>query len=207
MAEIDNIKSTLLNQGFKTVLDSRIYIKKRFIPPEKSEQLLEIFSDELQWEQPKVKIFGKEYPTPRLVAWYGKKGIRYKYSGHTHEAIEWTKELKEIQVSLENLGENIEFNSVLVNLYRNGNDKMGWHADNEKELGKHPIIASVNIGATRRMDFKHRKEKNEKHSIYLGDGDLLLMIGDTQENYLHQIPVEKKTMSSRINMTFRLIKP
>jgi alkylated DNA repair dioxygenase AlkB len=206
MTKNDNIKSTLVEKGFEVVKESNIYIKRNFLSTISSIEIHEKLTNEIEWEQPEVKIFGKSYSTPRLVAWYGDEGIEYKYSGLTHKAKPWTDELKKVQDLLQNMSADFTFNSVLLNFYRDGNDKMGWHADNEKELGKYPIIASLNLGATRRMDFKNKALSSEKISIYLNSGDLLIMLGDTQEIYLHQIPKEKKVKSSRINLTFRNIK-
>ena len=117
----------------------------------------------------------------------------------------FTGDLLKIKTTIETKLD-IKFTSCLANLYRDGNDSNGWHADDEKELGKNPIIASISFGEKRVFHFKHRYNKELKKKLVLEPGSLLLMQGATQENWLHQIPKTKKQIGERINLTFRIIK-
>ena len=158
---------------------------------------------EIDWEQRSIFVYGKRHNQPRLVAWHGDHGKTYRYSGDTLIAKPWTESLRELREACEALAEHT-FNSVLLNLYRDGNDAMGWHADNEPELGSNPVIASLSLGESRRFDLKH-KLTGEKRSVQLGNGDLLVMSGDTQRHWVHQVPRSAKVYAPRINLTFRKI--
>lgn len=167
----------------------------------------DLIFDELQqmpdWEQGTVTIFGKEYRTPRLESFHAENGLNYGYSGQRMKTHPFNSALISTRLKLsEETGYN--FNSVLCNLYRDGNDSNGWHADNEPELGKEPIIASLSFGATRRFDLKHTLS-GEKHSFELSHGSLLIMGGSTQHHWKHQIAKSKKVTKPRINLTFRNI--
>jgi alkylated DNA repair dioxygenase AlkB len=142
---------------------------------------------------------------PRLTAFYGDVQKPYSYSGIVMTPVEWNEELLFIKEKIET-AINIHFTSVLLNFYRDGKDSMGWHADDEKELGENPVIASVSFGETRVFQMKHRKRKDvTKRNIPLTNGSLLLMQGTTQHFWLHQIPKTTKQLSPRINLTFRVI--
>ena len=154
------------------------------------------------WQEDDITIFGKTYKQPRLTALYSNTNMPYSYSSITMHPERFTKEIREIKSKVETLAHQ-NFNTVLLNLYRNGSDSNGWHADNEKELGKHPVIASVTFGEERPFHFKHRTIKEERHKLTLEHGSLLLMKGAMQEHWLHQIPKTKKTIRERINLTFR----
>ena len=163
----------------------------------------------LNWQQDKLKIVGKSIPIPRLNAWYGDAGAHYGYSGIRLNHNDWCTILLTLKNRL--LTElQLSFNSVLANYYRDGMDSMGWHSDNELELGEKPIIASLSFGDIRRFSFKLKKQSNGKpFSIDLESGSLLLMKGDTQHFWLHQLPkVSNRTkacLKGRINLTFRTI--
>lgn len=159
----------------------------------------------IHWLQPKVKIFGKEYLTPRLTAWYGDEEAYYSYSGLKNIPNPLNSELLKVKEKIESIS-SCTFNSVLLNWYRNGNDSMGIHADNEKELGENPTIASLSIGAERTIIFKHNKNKNYNFKFKIKDGSLLIMKGCLQDFWKHTIPKEQKILTPRINLTFRLIK-
>ena len=152
-------------------------------------------------------MYGKENPVPRLEAWYGDPGKSYAYSGIQMDPIPWTDELKEIKRTIE-LESGIKFNSVLINFYRDGKDRVAWHSDDEKELGQNPAIGSVSFGAERIFKLRHKKYKsnNLKQSIMLGNGSFLLMEGATQHHWMHEIPRTAKIIGPRINLTFRVIK-
>ena len=169
--------------------------------------LFDSLKHEIAWKQDHIKLFGKVHPTPRLVAWYGDPHCTYTYSGVVNTPLAWTPTLLTIKDRIEQLLYPAKFNCVLLNFYRDGHDKMGWHSDDEKELGPNPSIASVSFGATRRFDFKHKNEAHNKFSIHLESGSLLLMQGDMQHHWLHQIPTQKRIQEPRINLTFRYIPP
>jgi len=157
------------------------------------------------WQQDDIKIFGKIYKQPRLTALYGDEGKSYSYSNITMHPNPMTPLLKEIKSKIE-LVTQTTFNTVLLNLYRDGNDSNGWHSDNEKELGRNPVIASVSLGAKRSFKLKHRGDKKLNYKIFLNHGSLLLMQGETQHHWLHELPKSKKITEPRINLTFRVIK-
>lgn len=173
------------------------------IPAARAEAQFRSLLGEIDWEQRSIFVYGKRHNQPRLVAWHGDHGKTYRYSGDTLIAKPWTEPLVELRVACETLAEHT-FNSVLLNLYRDGNDAMGWHTDNEPELGNNPVIASLSLGETRRFDLKH-KLTGEKRSVHLGNGDLLVMSGDTQVHWVHQVPRSAKVSAPRINLTFRTI--
>jgi alkylated DNA repair dioxygenase AlkB len=169
-----------------------------------SEAYLKNLLDDIQWRQEEMKIYGRQIKFPRLTSWYGDSNKPYTFSGITLNPNVWTKELLEIKNKIE-LQFDIAFNSVLLNLYRDGSDSISWHTDAEKELGQNPIIASVNFGATRKFQLRH-KETKERIDINLENGSLLIMQGELQHYWQHQIPKTKKDIGQRINLTFRFIK-
>jgi len=177
---------------------------KNFFDKSISDRYFKSLLDSIDWKQEKMNMYGKELLFPRLTAWYGDNDKPYSFSGITLQPQQWTKELLEIKRKVETKVD-ASFNSVLLNRYRNGNDSISWHTDAEKELGKNPIIASVNFGATREFQLRHIHTK-EKLSIKLSHGSLLIMLGELQHFWQHQIPKTKKPVSERINLTFRVIK-
>ena len=158
--------------------------------------------DELYWQQTPIRIYGREVMQPRLTAWYG--DAAYRYSGVTHEPMPWHPLLSDIKAMVEQYSAST-FNSVLCNYYRSGQDSMGWHSDNEPELGSEPVIASLSFGVARRFVLQHKKDKSLQWQCSLGEGDLLLMRGATQRFYRHCVPKTAKTTDLRINLTFRRI--
>ncbi len=164
-------------------------------------------ASQLHWQQPSLKIAGKLYPIPRLQAWYGDADAVYRYSGTRFAPLGWTAELDALRRRLEDVC-GASFNSVLANWYRHGAEGMGFHADDEPELGPQPVIASVSLGGSRRFVLKPRRGlEAEPLSIELGNGDLLKMSGATQRHWHHGIPKTRKPVLPRINLTFRLIQP
>ena len=155
------------------------------------------------WEQDELVMFGKRIITARKVAWFGDLKYQYSYSSTIKKALEWTPELLALKNLIE-LKTGEKFNSCLLNLYHNGNEGMGWHQDNEKELGENPVIASLSLGAERKFSFKHIITK-QKVDIILQSGSLILMKGETQEKWLHSLPKTTKIKTPRINLTFRNI--
>lgn len=156
------------------------------------------------WKQETMNMYGKKIDFPRLTSWYGESDKPYTFSGITLHPHPWTKEIIEIKNKVENKASTY-FNSVLLNRYRDGNDSISWHTDAEKELGLNPIIASVNFGATRKFQLRHVKTK-EKLEIELTHGSLLIMQGELQHFWQHQVPKTSKPIGERINLTFRVIK-
>ena len=157
------------------------------------------------WQQDTITIYGKKHLVPRLTAWYGDADKPYTYSGIKMNPEPWTITLNEIKQKVEAEAAT-KFTNVLLNYYRNGQDSMGWHRDNEKELGENPIIASVSFGQTRPFHLRHKFRKDvPKLTIPLTHGSLLIMKGTTQHFWEHQVPKSAKTLEPRINLTFRKI--
>jgi alkylated DNA repair dioxygenase AlkB len=157
------------------------------------------------WRTDSVVLWGKPYPQPRLTAWYGDEDARYTYSGLELDPLPWTPRLRAIKASVERAAGS-RFNSVLLNYYRNERDSMGMHSDDEPELGGQPVIASLSLGETRTLVFRHRSDRGRKSiRIELGDGSLLLMRGATQRNWKHGIAKERRPCAARVNLTFRHI--
>lgn len=173
-------------------------------------QLYHHLKQRIAWEQSIIQVYGKAMPIPRLNAWYGDTYCTYTYSGASFMPLPWLPILLEIKQLLENtLKDELEgqtFNSALVNCYRNGQDSVAWHSDDEPELGRKPLVASVSLGAERIFQLRHKYDKNnKKHMMTLSDGDLLLMAGETQRYWQHQIPKSAHSMGERISITYRRI--
>jgi alkylated DNA repair dioxygenase AlkB len=156
------------------------------------------------WTQPEIRLYGRQVAVPRLVAWYGDSQAAYRYSGLQHEPLAWTPLLQEVRQRLERETGH-RFNGVLINLYRDGGDAMGWHSDDEVELGRNPVVASLSLGAERRFDLRRKGSGRIQHSLLLGHGSLLVMSGATQHHWQHQIARTSKVSQPRLNLTFRLI--
>ena len=165
---------------------------------------------ELPWQADIVTLFGKTHVTTRQIVWMGDSDVSYQYSGQSHQAIAWTDTVfhvkHHIEEQLSALGIDVNFNSCLLNYYPSGEDGMGYHADDEKELGVEPIIASLSLGATRKFVFKHKKTQ-DKVELYLESGQLIVMHGDTQSFWKHSITKTKTVNTGRISLTFRQIHP
>ena len=177
-----------------------------WLAPSAAEALLEGLLEQIQWEVHRIHMFGRAVDSPRLSSWIGDAGITYRYSGTTFEPRPWPDSLLALRRRLsDELATS--FNSVLANRYRSGSDTMGWHSDDEPELGARPVIASISLGATRRFILKHRHEPSIKAGIALEHGSLLVMRGDTQRFYRHCLPRTARPVAERINLTFRQILP
>lgn len=182
--------------------DVRLY-RSVFSAAQSAKYLRALLAD-TSWEQHQLVLFGRRIAAPRLSAWYGDADAVYAYSGLQLSPQPWTALLNEIRQRVEALA-SARFNSVLLNRYRDGNDSMGWHSDDEPELGRNPIIASVSFGATRRFKFRHRKQ-GLRATLDLDDGSVLVMAGSTQHHWQHHLPKTKKALAPRINLTFRRVK-
>ncbi len=167
-------------------------------------RLLTDLTRTIQWRQDWITIYGRSLPQPRLTAWYGDSGKSYRYSGITMHPVSWTPMLLALKAKVDAVA-GVSFNSVLLNLYRDGNDSMGWHSDDEPELGLNPTIGSLSLGGTRRFLLRHRFQKELKHQLELTSGSLLIMQGTTQHYWQHQIPKTNRPIPPRINLTFRVI--
>jgi len=181
-----------------------LYYIPDFLERAESDLLFQTLHNTLEWRQDRVFIAGEWRIQPRLSAWYGDPTAVYTYSGLKLAPMYWTEELRHLKNRIE-LTTNNSFNSVLCNMYRDGTDSMGWHADNEKELGVKPIIASISLGEVRTFKLKHKVDTHKKLDMRPEAGSLLIMSDATQENWLHAIPKTKKQMGIRINLTFRNI--
>lgn len=186
------------------ILNGEYIFVSQFFTKQEADNYLEQFSKTIAWKQEEMKMYGKTVKFPRLTSWYGDNDKPYSFSGITLDPHPWTKELLEIKEKIERLSQDI-FNSVLLNLYRDGNDSISWHTDAEKELGKNPVIASLNFGAERIFQLRHMETK-ERIDISLTHGSLLLMMGELQHYWQHQVPKIKTVKTQRINLTFRAIK-
>lgn len=205
MNQLDIFGAVPPQEGEPVILQNGEYIYlPNFLDKITANNYLEAFKTNIEWKQESMNMYGKQVMFPRLTAWYGDNDKPYSFSGIKLSPHPWTKELLEIKNLIEPKCE-VEFNSVLLNLYRDGNDSISWHTDAEKELGKNPIIASVNFGAERKFQIKHN-ETQEKHEIILKHGSLLIMKGELQHFWKHQVPKQSGITKERINLTFRVIK-
>lgn len=187
------------------VADADLRFVHGFYRPPLSQQYLRRLHDETHWREEKIRLWGKEYLQPRLTAWYGDAGSDYSYSGVTLAPFAWTATLQRIREDIESACGH-RFNSVLLNLYRNESDSVGWHSDAEAELGDNPVIASLSLGDTRIFKMRHKTRKDLKPvSLELSDGSLLLMAGTTQKCWQHAVSKERMPRGMRINLTFRTI--
>ncbi|WGK93620.1 MULTISPECIES: alpha-ketoglutarate-dependent dioxygenase AlkB family protein [Flavobacterium] len=200
MESLFNSEPLLLN-----LPDAEIIYYPQFFDKEQADTIYTELLQEIAWQQDNITVYGKTHPQPRLTALYGNEGKPYSYSNITMKPHPWNSLLKKIKYYIEATTE-CSFTTVLLNQYRDGKDSNGWHADNEKELGINPTIASLSFGAERVFQLKHNTIADAKKNIILEHGSLLLMKGSTQHFWKHQIPKTAKPMGARINLTFRTIK-
>lgn len=172
--------------------------------PSESKMLLEKFIQEIPWQQRSQLMYGKEVITPRLTAWFGDSGIDYSLTGKSQQPLPWTDELLMIKNRIEPFS-GAKFDSVLLNYYRDGNDSVSWHTDNDGVPGKNWIVASVSFGQTRVFDFRHKDDHSFKYSVVLENGSYLLMKGGFQEQWQHRVPKSKTILKPRVNLTFRVL--
>ncbi|NCF63831.1 MAG: alpha-ketoglutarate-dependent dioxygenase AlkB [Gammaproteobacteria bacterium] len=173
-----------------------------FLQKQLADKYLQQLWDELEWMQKKIVIFGRRRLQPRLIAWYGDSSAKYGYSGLSLSPLSWHPGLLEIRHLLEEFT-STGFNSVLANAYRDGSDSMGWHRDDESELGPTPLIASVSLGEERR--FLVRENGKRSSGITLGHGSLLIMKGSFQRRFSHSLPKTRRNIGLRINLTYRRV--
>ena len=185
--------------------DADIHYYPDFLGADQAQLYFNLLHQTLLWRQEQIEVYGKRYTSPRLQAWYGDKEASYQYSALSLRPIDWTPELTDLKKLCEQKC-NAQFNSVLANLYRDGQDGMGMHSDDEKELGPQPVIASLSLGQVREVLFSHKQTK-QKVRLPLAAGSLLLMKGTTQQYWQHGIAKRKTPLGARINLTFRYIYP
>jgi alkylated DNA repair dioxygenase AlkB len=216
-----------LNGHLLTVPNGQIFYSESFFSPKISDRCVEYFQENssidwhntnwkdvsniesvsfrnIRWKQDSIKLYGKTLPLPRLTSWYGDQGHNYTYSGITSNPNSWNDGLLYIKKEIESrFGD--KFNSVLLNWYRDGEDYLNWHSDDEKELGHNPVIASANFGETRDFVVRRKDDKAQKLVIPLKHGTLLIMSGELQRFWEHSVPKRKKVTGARFNLTFRNI--
>ncbi|ATS22480.1 MULTISPECIES: alpha-ketoglutarate-dependent dioxygenase AlkB family protein [Xanthomonas] len=183
---------------------AQIRWQRGWLDAAQADALLQTLLAQVRWEVHRIRMFGRVVDSPRLSSWIGDADASYRYSGTRFAPQPWLDALQPARARLQ-AETGHPFNSVLVNRYRSGSDAMGWHSDDEPELGAQPLIASVSLGATRRFAFKHRDDAALKQTLELGHGDLLVMSGDTQRYYKHALPRTARPVGERINLTFRQI--
>lgn len=188
-----------------SIEDGELSYYPALIPPDQCSEAFAALMEEIPWKQESVLMYGKKIPMPRLTAWIGDPGRTYRYSGVTYTPLDWTKTTGTIRDMIQSrTGER--FNTVLANLYRDGQDSMGFHADNEPELGENPVIASVSLGGVRSFQLRHNKKKDQRVDMKLESGSLLVMGGAMQHHWRHGVPKTTREVEPRINLTFRLIR-
>jgi alkylated DNA repair dioxygenase AlkB len=194
----------VIKDGFTKLENGEIIFHSHLFNKVEADNFLNYLKSKIIWKQESMNMYGRKVDFPRLTSWYGDNDKPYSFSGITLQPNAWTNEILEIKEKIEKLT-TVNFNSVLLNMYRNGNDSISWHTDAEKELGENPIIASVNFGATRTFQLRHIKTK-EKIEIALTHGSVLLMQGELQHFWQHRVPKTSKLVSERVNLTFRVIR-
>jgi len=195
---------TLLSARSIELPQAELLYLRHWVDVATADRWLQTLVAETPWMQPQVRLYGRSFAVPRQVAWYGDAQARYRYSGLVHEPLPWTPLLAEVRQRVEQqVGESL--NGVLLNLYRDGQDAMGWHSDNEPELGPEPLVVSLNLGETRRFDLRRTGSTRIEHSLELEHGSLLVMSGPTQHHWQHQIARTRKVLTPRLNLTFRQI--
>ena len=198
------LRSLAANGGDGALPGAELRFAPDWLAAEEADELLASLREGVHWETHRIRLFGREVDSPRLSCWIGDEGTAYTYSGARFQPHPWPAVLLPIR---QRLADELDgaFNSALANRYRDGRDCMGWHSDDESELGRRPLIASLSLGAARRFVLKHRQEPSRKLELELPHGSLLVMGGDTQRNYKHALPRTTRPVGERINLTFRNI--
>ena len=187
------------------ITDGELLYAPDFLDSATADQSLHQLLQGIEWEQHQLTIFGRQLPAPRLSAWYGDPDARYTYSGLSLTPRPWTAPLQTLKNRIETVADSA-FNSVLLNQYRDGQDSMGWHSDDEPELGPAPTIASLSLGGERRFLLRRKKRRDLAPIEFpLSHGSLLIMRGPTQTHWQHQVPKTKRPVAPRLNLTFRRI--
>ena len=190
--------------GQSMLLDGSMEYFPQWLSSHESDSLLSRLQSDIAWQQPSITIYGKRHPIPRLQAWMGNRAHTYRYSGTDFTSVTWPDYLASLAKDLSQIA-GVEFNSVLLNLYRNGQDSMGWHSDDEPELGETPVIASLSLGAERDFTLRPSGATRQAHSLPLQHGSLLIMKAGMQSDWQHALPRRAGVSEPRINLTFRKI--
>lgn len=192
-------------RGAISIPDGELFYLPGFVPRADADRLLAELVALPDWQRLRLRLFGRESEAPRLTAWYADPGARYGYSGIVHEPRPWPPVLAALRARLrDELA--LDFNGVLANQYLDGRDSMGWHSDNEPELGPRPVIASVSFGAERRFRLRHRmRNRLAPLDLTLEHGSLLVMRGETQHRWEHSLPRSAQCRETRVNLTFRRV--
>ena len=201
------ITKTTLDKNSSLIKADNLSVEyiENFFDFDQSQLYMKHLTNDIKWKREKIRMWGREIVTKKRIAWYADEGKSYTYSGSTFHPDQWNELLLEIKKYVEQYIK-FQFNSVLLNEYPNGKVGMGWHSDDERELGIDPIIASLSFGANRDFIFKHKTDKSfENIKIHLKSGSLLLMLGSTQHHWKHSLPKRLKVREPRINLTFRKI--
>lgn len=177
-----------------------------WLPLAQAEQWRRQLQEQLVWEQPVVQVYGRRHPVPRLTLFLAEPGLRYRYSGTVHQGVGWPSWFLPLLDRI-NQACDARFNGCLLNLYRNGEDRMGWHADDEPEIDQQQPIASLSLGVSRDFVLRERSEQPRKVSLALSDGDLLVMHPGCQQHWMHSLPIRRRVLGERINLTFRCFQP
>jgi alkylated DNA repair dioxygenase AlkB len=185
---------------------AEVRLRPRWLAADAASALQAALLQQVAWGGHRIRMFGREVDSPRLSCWIGDPEAAYRYSGTRFAPRPWPPALTAVRRQLAEACA-AEFNSVLLNRYRDGRDAMGWHSDDEPELGPQPLIASLSLGAPRRFVLRHRQQREQRAELILDHGDLLLMAGDTQRLYQHALPRTARPVGERINLTFRRIVP
>jgi len=189
------------------VIGNHVCLVPDFLSCEEGNRLFQVINRKAKWQQQEIRIYGKNHAVPRLTAWHGDHDAIYRYSGIENIPHPWFCELVELRRRIQGYTRS-RFNSVLLNLYRNGNDSMGRHSDDEPELGDKQVIASISLGATRRLIFHPQSSENRGSiRVNLDHCSLVVMSGNTQRDWKHSIPKTGKPVGPRINLTYRWVNP
>ncbi len=186
--------------------DAEVYYQARIALDSPADDIMRELIASVSWRAEEITLWGKTFLQPRLTAWYGDADAHYTYSGIKLTPLPWTELLLHLKNTVEAVAE-APFNSVLLNYYRDNRDSMGFHSDDEDELGRQPVIASLSLGEERTFVLKHKKNRALKPiRLNLASGSLLLMKGETQHNWRHGIDKEVRSCGPRVNLTFRRIR-
>jgi len=199
-----NILNTAMNMQVFPEIGEGLRYAEHFLPVNTADCLLKALLAQVSWQQSLIRIYGRTVEEPRLSCWMGDSGAVYRYSGTVFKPKPWIEPVTFLKQTVEAFSDH-HFNSVLLNYYRNGQDSMGWHSDDEPELGIQPVIASISLGNVRRFLLREKRKGARSFGLNLAHGSLLLMHGDLQQHFQHALPRTLKSMDARINLTFRKI--
>jgi alkylated DNA repair dioxygenase AlkB len=186
------------------VIGEGLCYAKQFLPADRADSLLKVLLNQVSWQQSQIRLYGRTVAEPRLSCWMGDSEAVYRYSGTVFTPKPWIEPVTQLKRAVE-VRSGQHFNSVLLNYYRNGGDAMGWHSDDEPELGPRPVIASVSLGGARRFLLREKRKGARSFGLNLAHGSLLVMHGDLQRRFQHALPRTLKSVDARINLTFRKI--